>query len=213
MLETNLKNIQKALYVVDMVNGFVREGLLHDERIAKTIPEQIRLIEKFKEENQRVSFIKEAHRADSTEFKTFPQHCVIGTSEAELVDELKPYENDAAIYPKNSTSAIFAPNVLSDIESMENLKSIVAVGCCTDICILNYLIPLANYFNQINREMYIFAVKNATETFNKFWTHRARYYNRIAYELMAQAGIIIVKNIEELEKKERELGITLKRGI
>lgn len=213
MLETNLKNYTKGLYVVDMVNGFVREGKLHDERIAKTIPEQIKLIEKFKQENQRVAFIKEAHRANSTEFKTFPQHCVIGTSEAELVDELKSYEQNAVIYPKNSTSAIFAPNVLPDIELMDNLKEIVGVGCCTDICVLNYLIPLANYFNQINREVYIFAVKKAIETYNNFWKHSARHYNKIAYELMAEAGIIIVKDTKELEKKERELGLTLKRGI
>lgn len=41
-----------------MVNGFVREGVLHDERIARAIPEQLRLIEKFKRENQGIAFVK-----------------------------------------------------------------------------------------------------------------------------------------------------------
>lgn len=213
MLETNLKNYTKGLYVVDMVNGFVREGLLHDERIALAIPEQLRLIKKFQNEGQMISFMKENHDERSTEFKSFPSHCIVGTSEAELVDELKPYESSSFIYPKNSTSAIFNPNLLNDINSAENLKEIVGVGCCTDICVLNYLIPLANYFNQINREMYIFAVKKAIETFNKPNIHSARHYNKIAYELMAQAGIIIVKDIKELEEKEKEFGLTLRRGI
>lgn len=30
---------------------------------------------------------------------------------------------------------------------------------------------------------------------------------------MEEAGIIVVKDMEELEKKEEELGLTLKRGI
>lgn len=211
MIRTELKDYQKALYVVDMVNGFVREGVLHDERIAATIPEQIKLIERFRKENQGVAFIKENHGKESVEFKTFPPHCIAGTSEAELVDELKPYESSSLVYPKNSTSAVFAPNILSDIESMVNLREIVAAGCCTDICVLNFLIPLINYFNQINREITIFAVKNGLETYNIPGFHDAEYYNKIAYELMAQSGIRIVENLEELESKERELGLTLRK--
>ena len=57
MLKTNLSDVVKVLYVVDMVDGFVRRGALHDERIAKAIPEQIKLIEKFKEEEQIISFV------------------------------------------------------------------------------------------------------------------------------------------------------------
>ncbi len=213
MIRTELKDYQKTLYIVDMVNGFVREGKLHDGRIAATIPEQIKLIERFRRENQGVAFIKENHGEGSVEFKTFPPHCIAGTSEAELVDELKPYESSSLVYPKNSTSAVFAPNILTDIESMVNLREIVAVGCCTDICVLNFLIPLINYFNQINREIKIFAVKDATQTYNIPGFHDAEYYNKIAYELMAQSGIQIVGNSEELEAKEKELGLTLKKGI
>ena len=168
MFKTNLEELKKGLYVIDMVNGFVREGVLHDERIARAIPEQLRLIEKFKRENQGIAFVKEAHNPNSSEFRSFPQHCLIGTSEAELVDELKPYEEDSLIYPKNSTSAIFARNFITDIEKMSNLREIVGVGCCTDICVLNFLIPLKNYFNEIDKEMYIFAVKSAIETYNNF---------------------------------------------
>ena len=40
-------------------------------------------------------FIKDAHTKDSKEFDSFPPHCIKGTEEAELVDELKPYEQVA----------------------------------------------------------------------------------------------------------------------
>ena len=39
-----------CLVVVDMVNGFVREGVLHDEEIASIIPRQIELIKDAKNE-------------------------------------------------------------------------------------------------------------------------------------------------------------------
>ena len=40
----NFKVYNKALIVVDMVNGFVKEGVLHDDSIARVIPRQIELI-------------------------------------------------------------------------------------------------------------------------------------------------------------------------
>lgn len=204
-MKNDIKVYNKILYNIDMVNGFVKEGVLHDKKIADTIPEQIRLIEKFKQEKQGLGFIKDSHKEGCMEFNTFPKHCVIGTSEAELVDELKYYEKDAMIYLKNSTSALFAPNMIKDLEEMENLEEVVATGCCTDICIPNFLIPLKNYFNQNNRNISIFAVKKAIETYDIPGIHDRDYYTLIAYELMAQAGIIIVEDIEELEQKEKQL--------
>ena len=40
----NFKMYKRCLIVVDMVNGFVREGVLHDDSIANIIPTQIKLI-------------------------------------------------------------------------------------------------------------------------------------------------------------------------
>ena len=204
-----MKN-KKMLYVIDMVKGFVSEGIMHDSYISHTIDEQIELIKKFRRENEGVAFVKEAHNENCSEFETFPRHCVIGTSEAELVDELQEYENESLVYLKNSTSAIFAPNLIDDINKMDNLREVVVVGCCTDICILNYVIPLKNYFNQMNRNVKIFVVENATETYGAP-NHNREEYNALAYKLIKQSGIEVVRNIKELEKKEIELGIN-KRG-
>lgn len=204
-MSNNLKVYNKILYNIDMVNGFVKEGILHDKQIANAIPEQIKLIEKFRKENEAISFIKDNHKEGCIEFNTFPKHCIIGTSEAELVNELKPYEEDSLIYLKNSTSALFAPNMLEDLIEMENLEEVVATGCCTDICIPNFLIPLKNYFNQNNRDITIFAVEKAIETYDIPGVHDREYYTKIAYDLMSQAGIIIVNNIDELEQKEKQL--------
>lgn len=44
----NLKLYKRCLIVVDMVNGFVNEGVLHDKRIKQVLPNQLKLIKKQK---------------------------------------------------------------------------------------------------------------------------------------------------------------------
>ena len=201
----DLKEYKKMLYVVDMVNGFVKEGVLHDEHIKGAIPEQIKLIKKMLEEGEGFAFIKDCHTEDCVEFKTFPPHCIKGTSEAELVDELKIFEEEAFVYEKNSTSAMFAPNLIEHLNLMENLEEVIGVGCCTDICDLNFFIPLKNYFNQMNRDVTIFAVKNGMDTYHIPGVHDREEYTNMTYKLMEQAGIILVDDINELEKRENGL--------
>lgn len=209
----NLKKYKKMLYVVDMVNGFVNEGVLHDKHIRETIPEQIRLIEKIKGEQEGVAFIKENHSECSAEFKNFPQHCIAGTKEALLVPELQLYEKEALVYLKNSTSAMFAPNMMMDLNCMDNLKEVIGVGCCTDICLLNFLIPLKNYFNQMNRDVDVFAVKNAMDTYHIPGIHDREEYENMAYKLMEQAGIILVDDINIMIKREEEKGFARTRRV
>lgn len=204
-----LKEYRKMLYTIDMVNGFVNMGALHDKHIRGTIPEQIKLIEKFRKEREGIAFIKDCHTKDSIEFKNYPPHCIVGTKEALLVPELQPYEKDAFGYPKNSTSAMFAPNMITDLDAMKNLEEVVGVGCCTDICVMNFLIPLKNYFNQQNRDVTIFAVKKAMDTFHISELHDRTEYTKMAYAMMEQAGIILVDDINELIK--REMGLVLRK--
>ena len=104
----DLKVYKGMLIVVDMVNGFVKEGVLHDENIADIIPRQIELIREAKTKGDLIVFIKDTHDDESVEFMRFgnTKHCVRGSSESELVDELKVYENDedTVSIEKNSTS-------------------------------------------------------------------------------------------------------------
>lgn len=196
-----LKRYKKMLYTVDMVNGFTKKGPLHDETILTSVPEQIKLLEKFKREREGIGFIQDSHSENCEEFKRFPKHCVKGTYEAELIDELKPYEQDSFIYLKNSTNAIFAPNMMDNLEQMPNLEEVVIAGCLSYICVNNFGISLKNYFEQYNRDIAVYAVKQAIANIES--TEKA-YQDEVAYYMMEQNGIIIVDNIEELNKKEME---------
>ena len=90
----DLKVYEGMLIVVDMVNGFVEEGVLHDKNIKRIIPRQIELIKEAHDKGYIVVFVKDTHDEDAVEFRRFgnTKHCVRGTKEAEVVDELKPFE-------------------------------------------------------------------------------------------------------------------------
>ena len=192
----NIKEVKRTLIVVDMVNGFIKEGNMKDRTIEKIIPENERLINEFIKEEEGLIFIKDCHEDNSIEFKKFPKHCVKGTSEANLVDELLKYEQNALVYEKNSTSAIFAPHFIDDISKMENLSEVVITGCCTDICVSNLAIPLQNYFDENNKEVNIIVPENAVETYDSPY-HPRDIYNDMAFKLMNQAGIKLVKKYEK----------------
>lgn len=191
-MKKELEELKQLLIIVDMVNGFVKEGAMADKKIAHIIPEQLRLIKMILEKNEGLAFIKDNHELGCREFERFPIHCVIGTEEAELVDELKPYEKEALVYPKNSTSAIFAPNFMEDIQRMKNLKEVIITGCCTDICDMNLAIPLQNYFDQNNQKVDIIVPTNAVETYDAPY-HNRDEYTKMAYKFLEQSGIQLVK--------------------
>ena len=185
------EKIKKLRVVIDMVNGFIREGALADPEIARIIPGIVEWIEEgIKEQNTAIAFVKDVHTEGATEFVDFPPHCEKGTREAELVDELKPYEKDAFVYEKNSTSAMYAPGFVADIDAMENLEEIEFTGCCSDICVPNTAIPLKNYLNQNNRNVRVIVKRNLIETFDAP-NHRRDEWTAMSLKLMKQAGITI----------------------
>lgn len=189
-----LKIYKKCLIVVDMVNGFVKEGVLHDKMIAKTIPNQIKLIKETLADDGLVIFVKDTHTNDSKEFKRFGNttHCLEGTNESELVDELKVYEGleNTISVKKNSTSFMEAPEFRKIIKELVNVEEFNVVGCCTDICVANGTIGLANYCDEWNKEVVIKAYQDAIATYAE---NVRQNYIDAAYLLMEQQGIKLVK--------------------
>ena len=181
------EELKKLLVVVDMVNGFIKKGAMADPYINHITPELIKLVEGTLSEDEGVAFIKDTHDTNSTEFKKFPPHCVKGSGEEEVIDELKPYEKESLSYEKNSTSTVFAKNFLSDIDNMRKLREVIITGCCTDICVLNLVIPLINYFDENNKEVNVVVRQDLVETYDAP-THGRSEYNEMALKLMKQAG-------------------------
>lgn len=188
----NFKCYEGMLIVVDMVNGFVKEGSLHDKKIGEVVPRQIELIKEAKNKGSLIVFIKDTHEKDSTEHKRFggALHCVKGTGEEEVINELKPFEVDAISIEKNSTSFMEAPKFREMVAQMDNIREVDIVGCCTDICDFNGSMGLANYFDQWNKDVEIRVHQDAIATFAE---SSRQNYVEAAYLLMEQQGIKLVK--------------------
>lgn len=189
----NLKVYETALIVVDMVNGFVNEGVLHDKNIRKIVPRQLELLEEAEKKGSLIILVKDTHNKNATEFKRFGNttHCIQGTSEAELIDELKPFEqkDNVITVEKNSTSLMESPEFREIVKQAENLKEVNFVGCCTDICVFNGAMGLANYYDQWNRDVTINVHEDAIATYSE--EDRGEYVQS-AKLLMKQQGINLV---------------------
>ncbi len=182
------------LIIVDMVNGFVKEGALHDKKIGDIIPRQIELIKEAKTKGNLIVFIKDTHEKASTEHKRFDGafHCVKESGEELVVDELREFENDidAISIEKNSTSFMESPIFRNVIYKTQALEEVDVVGCCTDICVVNGTMGLANYFDEWNREVEIRVHEDAIATFLE---ESRQEYVDAAKLLMKQQGIKLVK--------------------
>lgn len=189
----NLKVYETALIVVDMVNGFVNEGVLHDKNIRKIVPRQLELLEEAEKKGSLIILVKDTHNKNATEFKRFGNttHCIQGTSEAELIDELKPFEqkDNVITVEKNSTSLMESPEFREIVRQAENLKEVNFVGCCTDICVFNGAMGLANYYDQWNRDVTINVHEDAIATYSE---DEREEYVQSAKLLMKQQGINLV---------------------
>ncbi|MEK7817853.1 MAG: isochorismatase family cysteine hydrolase [Actinomycetota bacterium] len=133
----------RAVLVIDVLNGFCKHGNLASPRLARVIAPVARLLERELAGGAKVIFIADSHDPDDPEFEMFPPHCVKGSGEEEVVDELKPFAAGAMLIRKNRYSAFHGTElegVLREIDPEE----VVLVGVCTDICVIHTAADLRN---------------------------------------------------------------------
>lgn len=180
------------VFVVDMINGFIKEGALHDSAILTcTAPIQQLLTDL----DCRRIFIADAHPPKTREFEAYPSHCVIGTAESEVIDELQPYVEE--LIHKNSTNAFTAADfqtfLTNDIDCYSDL---IITGCCTDICIMQFALCLNAWLNEHNKtKQRIVIPANCIDTYHIEGAHDAERNNQFALENMQANGIFIVSKI------------------
>lgn len=182
------------IFVIDMVNGFVKEGALADSRINHIVPNLICLMEQLACRNV---FVCDSHPPHTREFDTFAPHCMIGSKEAEVIDELQPYIK--RIMKKNSTNAFHAQDFLSFLkEEMDSYRDIIVTGCCTDLCVLQFVLTLQSWLNEHNKKEYrIIVPKNCVETYDIPDLHSASYWNEVAFNLMKMNGVLVVDSLQD----------------
>jgi len=126
----------KVLLIIDMLNGFCRKGypLSLSGSTADIEKYIVSRITKITKDGGKVIFVCDSHSfADPEIGNPYPPHCMKGTVEAEIIDELKPLAAKATVLRKNTLS-IFLNTGLERI--LEELKptEVEVSGVCTDIC-------------------------------------------------------------------------------
>lgn len=190
----SMNDLHKPLiFVVDMVNGFVKEGALHDRAINDVTDHIIDII---RDNEHRVIFIRDEHPDTTREFLSYPQHCVSGSSECEVIDELKPYIYEEM--SKNSTNTFTCPDFQEFLETrIYDYQDIVITGCCTDICILQFALCLNAWLNEHNEDdKRIIIPIDCIDTYHIDDVHDAVNMNEFSIQNMAGNGICIVSHIE-----------------
>ena len=127
-----------AVLVVDMVKGFLEPGhnLYCGQGCREIIPNVSSLLEREKEAGSRIIFICDNHDRQDLEFQMFPEHCVRGTEEAEVVSELDQFVTRDNVIRKNRYSGFFNTDLERELKALGAQKLIVC-GVCTDICVLH----------------------------------------------------------------------------
>ncbi len=195
-MKKELNEVEGAVFLIDMNNGFCEEGNLADPSIKEIVPNIIPIIKNSIEKNYAFFVVNDKHTKDSVELKRYPDHCM-GDKESDTIKELAVYEEYAdGFFYKNSTCALFAPGMMDTILKMNNLKEIIITGCCTDICIQNFALTLRNFLDQFNMDVDVVVPKDAEETDHIDNVHDRKENNERAYTVMENAGIKLVKTLK-----------------
>ncbi|XP_015957147.1 nicotinamidase 1 [Arachis duranensis] len=145
-------DIKTGLVLVDLVNGFctVGSGNLNpfqpDKQISGMVDATVRLSKVFAQKNWPILAFLDNHHPDIPE-PPYPPHCIAGTHEANLVPELLWLENEpnATLRRKDCIDGFVGSiekdgsNVFVDWVKNNQIKQVLVVGICTDICVMDFV--------------------------------------------------------------------------
>lgn len=185
-------SLRKPLvFVVDMVNGFLRIGNLHDKKMIDIIEPIQKLLEV---EDIKSIFIVDEHEKGSREFGSFPPHCIVDSQENKIIDELAPYAT--SIVKKNCTNAFISKQFQSLLPFLDAYKDIIITGCCSDICVLQFALCFHAWLNENNKmHQRVIVPLDCIDTYHIDEQHDADKMNEFSIQLMKVNGIDIVQKI------------------
>lgn len=187
-------NTENTLHViVDMINGFVKEGALSSCEVLSINNAVAQFTSFCKSRNIQTIALADEHTKDSTEFSTYPVHCLKGTSESQLTDEIQTADPNIRIFGKNSTNGYLEPKI-SDFIKNSGKNTFIITGDCTDMCVIQFALTLKADFNRRNVPCRVIIPYDLTATCT-LPNHDPELAEIMALYIMHTNGIEIVKNI------------------
>jgi nicotinamidase-related amidase len=181
-LESWLQSLQPAIcepqrtavLVVDMVEGFCEHGALASSRVQRLEQPVAVLLETYgRAGGNRVWLLEDAHAEASREFRSFPPHCLIGSTEARTVAQLRALETPAwRHFAKQTLNRLAEPEVRSALDAAlrSGTLDFVIVGNCTDLCIYQVAMALQLLLNRTEYASYtqarVLVASGAVDTYD-----------------------------------------------
>ncbi len=198
--EEELERVEEAVFVIDMINGFVKFGKMSAPTIMRVVPFQQEILEESENKPNSINvFGDDDHSNESVEFMTYNEHAH-NDEEKKVISELERYKNNGLEFKKNSTNLIFAPGFMQFLDKLTNLKKVYIVGCLSEFCVEDFVRAIKCYFNQNNRNIEVCVYANGIDTFNAPG-HVADKVTDNALNTMESNGIKILKRVRKLNKE------------
>ena len=125
---------KEALLVIDMLKDFVeREAPLEVPSARKILPKVKLRIEEARKKGIPVIYVCDAHRLKDEEFKRWPEHAILGTKGAEVVEELRPERSDF-IVKKRRYSGFLGTDLDLLLKELK-VEKLHLTGILTNICV------------------------------------------------------------------------------
>ncbi|CAM8992006.1 unnamed protein product [Rhodiola kirilowii] len=144
--------VKTGLVLVDLVNGFCTVGAGNlaprqpDEQISRMLDVTSKLCQVFCDKRWPIFAFLDTHHPDIPE-PPYPPHCIAGTDEAKLVPALAWLEKEpnVTLRCKDCIDGFLGSiekdgsNLFVDWVKTNEIKRILVVGICTDICVLDFV--------------------------------------------------------------------------
>ena len=196
-----------ALVSVDMVKGFCSIGPLANSDVAAIIPAIVELFKKGYEWGIRNFLLfQDTHDSKTPEFASYPPHCLKGSKEAEIIDELKnlPFSDSFIVFEKNSLSPAYGTGFDKWLNDHSEVENFIIAGNCTDLCIYSHAMHLRLSANAYNLKRRIIVPENCTATYDMSvqaakklgaMPHDRELLHKIFLYHLALNGVEVVKSI------------------
>jgi nicotinamidase-related amidase len=196
-----------ALFSVDMVNGFCKEGPLAGERVGALAQPVADMFQRAYDLGVRAMVLtQDTHDPNTPEFQAYPPHCVAGTPESDTIAELKnlPFANELHIVPKNSLSSHIGTGLDAWLAERPQLETFIVVGDCTDLCVYSSAMHLRLYANAHNMQRRVIVPAETVDTFDTpvsvarevgIKAHDANLHHALFLHHMAMNGVEVVKQL------------------
>ncbi|NNJ08727.1 cysteine hydrolase [Chloroflexales bacterium ZM16-3] len=193
-----------AVFSIDMINGFCKQGPLAGPRVAALIPAVVDTFTRAHALGVRsLVLTQDTHDPNTPEFGFYPPHCVAGTPESQAVSELAelPFADQITTIEKNSLSSHLGTTLGTWMAEHPQIDTFIIVGDCTDLCVFSAAMHLRLEANALNLKRRVIVPAAAVDTFDTpvdvaqslgIMAHDGDLHHVLFLHNMAQNGVEVV---------------------